>query len=65
MNERNFCYWLKGFFEMNSNTLYLTREQTYMIQEHLKLVFNQKTQTYQLQDLYTDKIPVPSAHLTC
>lgn len=65
MNERDFCYWLKGFFEMNSNTLYLTREQTYMIQEHLKLVFNQKTQTYQLQDLYTDKIPVPSAHLTC
>lgn len=42
MNERNFAYWLQGFFELtDSNNL--TEEQVIMIKEHLQLVFNKST----------------------
>jgi len=37
MNERDFVYWLRGFFEMTKATT-LTDEQTKMIQEHLNKV---------------------------
>ena len=42
MNERDFAYWLQGFFEMTESET-LTKEQVGMIKEHLELVFEKKT----------------------
>lgn len=42
MQARDFCYWLQGFFEINSankNEITLTRSQIDMIKNHLNLVF--------------------------
>jgi hypothetical protein len=48
MNPRDFCYWLRGFFEINEahegmNILGdgLTPDQTQMIMDHLDKVFQQ------------------------
>lgn len=38
MNEREFCYWLQGFFELNAVAV-ITPEQTNVIRNHLNLVF--------------------------
>jgi hypothetical protein len=42
MNERDFCYWLQGFFEVSASEK-LTEEQVLIIKEHLQLVFYKKT----------------------
>lgn len=42
MNEKEFCYWLQGFFEM-TNPEELTPEQVKMIRQHLCLVFDNKS----------------------
>lgn len=42
MNERDFVYWLQGFFEM-TNVENLTKEQVKMIKDHLSLVMEKKT----------------------
>lgn len=42
MTERDFCYWLQGFFEIENPTN-ITSEQVAMIKEHLQLVFNKVT----------------------
>ena len=55
MNEREFCYWLKGFFEM-ANPISLGDAHTLMIKKHLDLVF--KKVTPELKDLGIEK-PVP------
>lgn len=42
MTSRDFCYWLQGFFEISKadgNKLYITSEQTDVIQKHLNMVF--------------------------
>ncbi len=47
MTERDFCYWLKGFFELisvgpkTSEKLVLTVCQVEMIEKHLKSVFTE------------------------
>jgi len=41
-NERDFCYWLQGYFEL-TNTTRLTDNQTEIIKDHLNLVFDKKT----------------------
>jgi hypothetical protein len=47
MNERDFCYWLQGFFELDGGDDQarqgLTKEQVEMIKEHLALVFKKVT----------------------
>jgi hypothetical protein len=44
MNEREFCYWLQGFFELNGEDLVdLSAEQVRMIKDHLNLVFKKVT----------------------
>lgn len=46
MSPENFCYWLRGFYELNGEdaTKYgLTKEQADMICKHLSLVFNSVT----------------------
>ena len=44
MNEKEFVYWLQGFFEL-SGAEQLDQTQVKMIKEHLQLVFEKKTQT--------------------
>lgn len=42
MTERDFVYWLNGFFELSEAT-YLTDTQVRQIKDHLSLVFNKVT----------------------
>ncbi len=42
MDEKAFCYWLQGFFEM-VDPKNLTEAQVKMIKEHLALVFQKVT----------------------
>ena len=42
MNERDFVFWLKGFFEM-ANPVSLGDAHTLMIKKHLDLVFKKVT----------------------
>lgn len=42
MTPENFCYWLRGHFELNEGQP-LSAEQSKMIAEHLKLVFKKVT----------------------
>lgn len=42
MNEKEFCYWLQGLFEL-TNIDKINMAQTVIIKDHLKLVFDKKT----------------------
>ena len=42
MDEKAFCYWLQGFFEMTEADT-LSKKQVLMIKEHLNLVFTKVT----------------------
>ena len=42
MNERDFVYWLQGFFELTDSKK-LTEAQVKMIKEHLALVLEKET----------------------
>lgn len=44
MNERDFYYWLQGFFEL-SGAKELNKRQVKMIKEHMELVTNKVTET--------------------
>ena len=60
MNERDFCYWLQGFVELNGIET-LSETQVQIIEEHLNLVFNKTTfTTLSAKDI----LDVPT-HLTC
>lgn len=44
MNEREFCYWLQGFFELSGEDVVdLSAEQVQIIKDHLSLVFKKVT----------------------
>lgn len=45
MNSTEFCYWLKGYFELSKDTK-LSEEQSKVIKEHLDLVFNKVTKEF-------------------
>lgn len=69
MNERDFCYWLKGYLELTYERQ-LTLEQLSVIKEHLDLVFNKKTTLMITPDGYrvvptnhVEEGAIP--HLTC
>ncbi len=59
MSEKNFCYWLQGFFEMTEADT-LSKKQVLMIKEHLNLVFTKVTgdDKKQLRDLANENVPV-------
>ncbi len=42
MNERDFCYWLRGFFEL-TNSKKLNKQQVKMIKEHMDLALAKVT----------------------
>ena len=48
MNEREFCYWLQGYFEL-TRTKTLTLAQIQIIKDHLNLVFNKITPDYAIK----------------
>jgi hypothetical protein len=60
MTERDFCYWLQGFIELNGVET-LSEKQVKIIQEHLHLVLNKVTFTTLSVNTVLD---VPT-HLTC
>ena len=41
MNDRDFLYWLNGFFELSEENKGLTVKQVEIIKQHLSLVFTQ------------------------
>lgn len=43
MTERDFCYWLQGYFEI-AEPVTLTSQQVAVIKEHLQLVFHKVTE---------------------
>lgn len=49
MNEKEFCYWLQGFFEL-TDTEELSKEQVAMIKSHLSLVFTKVTPPLKMTD---------------
>jgi len=60
MTERDFCYWLQGYIEINGIQS-LSEEQVKIIQEHLQLVLNKVTFT----TLNAKTILDLPTHLTC
>lgn len=44
MNERDFFYWLQGYFELSGNESALTQEQVKVIKEHMALVATKVTE---------------------
>lgn len=45
MNERDFCYWLQGLFELQDPD-FLNEKTTKIIKDHLALVFKKETPNY-------------------
>ena len=45
MNEREFCYWLQGLFEVGGLES-LDAAKTKVVRDHLALVFNKVTPQY-------------------
>lgn len=75
MNERDFCYWLRGYFEMvdarwqhraddpafDINTMTMNADQVKLIKEHLSRVFGEQN-----SPATTWKVdPTIKNHLTC
>jgi len=56
MNEREFCYWLQGLLEL-SDTKTLDEKQVQIIRDHLQLIFNKVTITYDWTTLNPPIIP--------
>jgi len=42
MNEKDFCYWLQGFVELQDSDV-ISEKQWLVIKDHLKLVFDKET----------------------
>jgi len=54
MDPLNFCYWLQGYIELTKETNpTFNVEQTKIIVDHLKLVFNKVTPNRELDILQT------------
>ena len=50
MTERDFCYWLQGFFELNQPKS-LTPEQTLEVKKHLYNVFQHECEKLNLTNV--------------
>jgi hypothetical protein len=61
MNERDFVYWLQGFFEL-TDTDKLSEAQVKMIKAHLALVLERKTAELtpaEVEQRFVDGLKVP------
>lgn len=54
MTDREFCFWLQGFVELNGDLP--TKEQWKSIKEHLQLVFTKVTSKVETRESFIDKI---------
>lgn len=59
MTAREFCYWIQGFFELESAELPLTTKQVQCIKAHLALVFK-----HEIDGSYPNKQELQSIHDT-
>ena len=50
MNERDFCYWLHGLFELGDPEV-LNKKQTGLIKRHLEFVFDNVTEDNDENDI--------------
>lgn len=64
MTPENFCYWLRGFFEL-TNTRVLSEYQIEEIKNHLNLVFKKEPKNtdfysieYPLKEVYNHDTPI-------
>lgn len=67
MNERDFFYWLQGFFEI-SETKTLSKKQVQVIKDHMKLVAEKQTPDRSSPFTITDTThwpPVDTTTLIC
>lgn len=44
MNERDFCYWLRGYIELGGGTVYINSEQMKVVKAHLDIVLRNTNQ---------------------
>jgi hypothetical protein len=69
MNEREFCYWLKGYIDMASPVVGLEPEQLNNVKVELLNVFNQKSLPVQQDNVRTVSSNFVDTgikcHLTC
>lgn len=63
MTEREFCYWLQGFFEMRPDAEPISGEQSKAIKEHLALVFTKITPSFTVTDA-PSFVPLAEGHGT-
>ncbi len=58
MTSEHFCIWLQGFLELSHDNISLTEKQVRIVKEHLKLVFEKKTEEKQslLSNLVYDPV---------
>lgn len=49
MTEREFCYWLQGWFELGAGPEGMSEDQVRVIREHLELVFEKVTPSKEKQ----------------
>lgn len=49
MDSSSFCYWLQGYFELGGENL--SPQQVQVIKDHLALVFNKVTPSYDLSGI--------------
>lgn len=64
MTSRDFCYWLQGFFEINSlknEKVKITDAQSSIIQAHLNLVFKHEIDPENFKDKSEKEINIYEA----
>lgn len=64
MTEKDFVYWLQGFFEISQEEK-LSKKQVQIIRDHLELVLKKETPNRTLEDLKFPDLAKPSTILTC
>lgn len=65
MNERDFCFWLRGFVELNSSDDGITAEQWKIIKDHLDLVHNKVTPDYDYTIVSTGSVLDIKTPISC
>lgn len=67
MTSREFCYWLQGYFELNSPSAYrvaLSADQVELVQKHLSLVFKHEIDPSYPKSEELNKIHDGVSHIT-
>jgi hypothetical protein len=59
MTDRDFCYWLRGYFELSPALTPFTPEQMSCIQKHLDLVFENVTENKTEGESFPAEVPFP------